>query len=364
MTALRTAAGLLLSVCLASAQLGWFGHKRHAAKKAPREEGMIGVVVQANPTSFVVRADDMRIITFKIADSTIYFHGPKWVSPSQLKRGAIVSVEASADSEGILTAEEVVFRDAMPALQLRPPASAMLPGGVQDDPLVQKAREASGALFSMLPNFLCQQSTTRSYAGPDRHWRTLDRVTAEVLYERGRESYRDVKLNGRRTGRSMMDLPGSRSTGEFGSTLRALFEKETEALFKFHSNAAHAGFSTAVYEFAVSGNRSDWRISAGSQMILTPYTGKIWIDRKSANVVRIEMRAEDIPELFPFRSVTAEVDYGPVMLPSGRYFLPERAENVSCDDLKSCSRNVIEFRNYHKYVGESTISFDVPDPKP
>ena len=59
------------------------------------------------------------------------------------------------------------------------------------------------------------------------------------------------------------------------------------------------------------------------------------------------------------------MDYGPVMLPSGRYFLPEKAENVSCNDPKSCSRNLIEFRNYHKYIGESSISFDgppIPDP--
>ena len=160
----------------------------------------------------------------------------------------------------------------------------------------------------------------------------------------------------------MMDLPGSRSTGEFGSTLRALFDKETAALFKFHSNATLRGFPTAIYEIAVSGERSDWRISAGSQMIMTAYGGRIWIDRRSGNVVRIEMKAVDIPATFPFQRVEAEVDYGPVALPSGRYFLPERAQNVSCNDPKSCNRNVIEFRNYHKYVGESSISFDRPEP--
>lgn len=361
---MRVGAGLLLSVCLASGQFGWFGNKRNPKKKPPQEEGMVGVVVRTAPGSFVVRADDMRLITFRIADSTIYFHGSKWVRPSQLKRGAIVSVQASADPDGILTADEVVFRDTLPPLKLPPPASAMLPGGVKDDPLVEKARESSEAFFSMLPNFLCQQSTTRAYAGADHHWRTLDNVTAEVLYVQGHEAYRDVKLNGKATGRTMMELPGSKSTGEFGSTLRALFDKETEALFKFHSSTVLAGFSTAVYDFAVSGDKSDWRISAGSQMIMTPYTGKIWIDRKSGNVVRIEMKAEDIPVLFPFHRVEAAVDYGPVMLPSGRYFLPEKAENVSCNDPHSCSRNLIEFRNYHKYIGESSISFDGPEPKP
>ena len=361
---MRVGAGLLLSVCLASAQFGWFGNKRSPKKKPPQEAGMVGVVVKTGPASFIVRADDMRIITFKIADSTIFFHGSKWVRPSLLRKGVVVSVQASADPDGILTAEQVVFRDTVPEMKLRAPGSAMLPGGAKDDPLVQKAREASEAFFNMLPNFLCQQSTTRSDAGADRHWPTLDNVTAEVLYLQGHESYRDVKLNGKPTGHSMMELPGSKSTGEFGSTLRALFDPETEALFKFHSNTVLAGFSAAIYDFAVSGDKSDWRISAGSQMIMTPYTGKIWIDRKSGNVVRIEMKAEDIPELFPFRRVEAEVAYGPVMLPSGRYFLPEKAENVSCNDPKSCNRNVIEFRNYHKYIGESSISFDVPDPKP
>jgi hypothetical protein len=361
MTATRVCAGLLLSVCLAPAQFDWFNHRRSQKKRPGQDDGVAGVVVKASAESFVLRAADARIITFKIADSTIYFHGSKWATPSQLRRGAVVSVQASGDSNGFLTAEEVVFQDTLPPFKLRVPASAMLPGGVKDDPLVQKAREASEAFFDMLPNFLCQQSTTRSLGGADRRWRTLDKVTAEVLYDHGHESYRDVKLNGRSTGHSMMDLPGSRSTGEFGSTLRALFDKDTDALFRFQANTPFAGYSTAVYDFAVSGDTSDWRISAGSQMIMTPYTGEIWIDRKSGNVVRIEMKAVDIPELFPFRSVTAEVVYGPAMLPSGRYFLPERAENVSCNELKSCSRNVIEFRNYHKYVGESSISFEAPE---
>jgi hypothetical protein len=359
MTATRVCAGWLLFVCLASAQFGWF-HDRRIQKNHTGEDSVAGVVVKTSADTFVIRAADTRVITFKIADSTLFFHGSKWTRPSLLKRGALVSVEATGDAEGNLTADEVVFQDTLPPLSVREPASAMLPGGVKDDPLVQQSREASEAFVNMLPNFLCQQSTTRSYSESDRPWRTLDRVTAEVLYDHGHESYRDVKLNGRSTGHSMMDLPGSRSAGEFGSTLRALFDRDTDALFKFQANTQLAGFATAIYEFAVSGDTSDWRISAGSQMIMTPYAGKIWIDRKSGNVVRIEMKAVDIPKLFPFRSVAAEVDYGPVMLPSGRYFLPQKAENVSCDDLKSCSKNVIEFRNYHKYVGESSNTFENP----
>jgi len=365
--ALKLAVGLLLSVCLCSAQFGWFSNGRRTPKKTAKTqdsgESTLGVVVKKTSDSFVIRTVDTRFVGFKIADTTLFFHGSSWTSPTKLGRGAVVQVAATADADGQLTATDVVFQDFRPVLNTRAQASGLLPGGVTDDPLVQRAREASNSFFSLLPNFICQQSTTRSYAGAEKRWRILDQVTAEVLYEHGHESYREVKLNGKPTGRSMMDLPGSRSTGEFGSTLRALFDKDTSALFKFHGNASLSGFSTAIYDFAVSGDQSDWRISAGSQMIMTAYAGKIWIDRKSGNVVRIEMKAVDIPQAFPFQRVDSEVDYGPVQLPSGRYFLPERAENVSCNNPKSCNRNVIEFRNYHKYVGKSSISFDAPEPE-
>jgi hypothetical protein len=322
-------------------------------------------VIRKAPSGFAIRATDERLVSYKLIDTTLFFHGWKWASPASLVKGAVVKVEADADDNGVLTATAVMFEDEQPVFAPRAKAATLLPEGVKDDPLVQRAREASDRFFRLLPNFLCQQSTTRSYAGGDKHWRTVDQVTAEVMYDHGKESYRDVKLNGRLTGRSMMELPGSRSTGEFGSTLRGLFDSKTAALFKFHSNARQAGFSTAVYEFAVSGDVSDWRILAGSQMLITPYTGKIWIERESGDVIRIEMKAADMPKTFPYERVEASVDYGPVDLPSGRYFLPQRAENVSCNNPKSCSRNLIEFRNYHKYIGESSISFDAPDiPEP
>jgi hypothetical protein len=362
---------LVLSVSLADAQFDWFklgkksttGSQGTPKHKKNAEEGMLGVVVRRSPDSFLIRTPDLRFVTFDISDSTLYFHGSKWASPTQLKRGAAVRVENTADADGNLTASAVVFQDQTPILQSWTPAADLLPGGLPGDALIQRARGTSVRFMRMLPNFVCQQSTTREYAGANREWRGIDQISAEVVYDHGKESYRDIKRNGRATGKSMMDLPGSRSTGEFGSTLRALFDKQTEALFKFASFATVRGFSTAIYDFAVSGELSDWRISAGSQTIITPYTGRLWIDLESGDVVRIEMKAVKIPASFPFQRVEAEVDYGPVELPSGRYFLPERARNVSCNHPKSCSRNVIEFRNYHKYTGESSISYG-EEPQP
>jgi hypothetical protein len=51
-----------------------------------------------------------------------------------------------------------------------------------------------------------------------------------------------------------------------------------------------------------------------------------------------------------------------VRIGSGEYVLPTHAETLNCIcGTDNCSKNAIDFRNYHKYVGESTIVFDKPD---
>jgi hypothetical protein len=44
-----------------------------------------------------------------------------------------------------------------------------------------------------------------------------------------------------------------------------------------------------------------------------------------------------------------------------QYLLPVHSETLSCQRGTSyCSRNAIDFRNYHKYSGDSTITFGDP----
>jgi hypothetical protein len=70
------------------------------------------------------------------------------------------------------------------------------------------------------------------------------------------------------------------------------------------------------------------------------------------------MQADNIPQDFPSDSVQMAVDYDSVPLGTNKFLLPVHAENLSCQRGSSvCSKNAIDFRNYHKYSGESTITF-------
>jgi hypothetical protein len=227
--------------------------------------------------------------------------------------------------------------------------------------LIERAREYALNFTDNLPNYVCQQFTTRYMRIPgSKEWHAQDVVSANVVYEGGKEDYRNIAINGKPVNKKMEELPGSWSTGEFGTTLRSLFHPGRQAEFTFVKQSYMNGMNTWVYDYKVRRENSDWHVSLGSQSIIPAYGGRVWIDEKTAQVLRIEMSATDIPRDFPLDQVEASNDYGFVRLATAdQYMLPTHAETLSCErGSPVCSRNTIDFRNYHKYSGEANIVFD------
>lgn len=228
--------------------------------------------------------------------------------------------------------------------------------------LVERAREEALSFTDTLPNYVCQQFTTRYIRGPGSGgWQAKDVVSATVVYEGGKEDYRNIQINGKAIAKKMEEMQGSWSTGEFATTLRSLFHPGRAAEFHFTKQTQTQGMTAYVYDYKVARENSDWRIQLGSQSIIPAYSGRVWIDSKTARTLRIEMQAENIPSDFPLDTVEATDDYGFVRLSAAaeEYLLPTHAENLSCErGTTICSRNAIDFRNYHKYSGEAIITFD------
>lgn len=237
-----------------------------------------------------------------------------------------------------------------------PAAPALSPNAA----LIERAREWALTFTSALPNYVCQQFTTRYLKTPgQRDWQAKDVVSANVVFENGKEDYRNIAINGKAQSKKMEDLPGSWSTGEFGTTLRSLFSPGRRALFRFVKQSQIIGMTASVYDYSVKREYSDWRIQLGGQALIPAYSGRVWIDQKTARVIRIEMQADDIPVDFPLDKVESSNEYGLIRLATAdQYMLPSHAETLSCErGTTFCSRNAIEFRNYHKYSGEANITF-------
>jgi hypothetical protein len=281
--------------------------------------------------------------------------------PPSLRRGAPVPRRpvSRASAGGESSGGPVIL--SRPAEPVAAEAPALAASSGTDDPIIEKAREVAAQFSGTLPNFFCQQVTTRYQSdNPKRGWDPLDVVTAEVAYEDGRESYKNIKVGNKAVNKPMNEIEGTRSTGEFSTILEVLLNPASGAVFRKNGQDTIARRPTYVYKFEISRENSRWRIEAPAQIYYPAVRGTIWIDRETSRVLRLEQQTRNMPLLFPFDTVETATDYDFVRLAAADpYLLPVDAEVLSCvRGANTCSRNRIEFRNYRKFGSESNITFE------
>ncbi|MCU1336450.1 MAG: hypothetical protein JWO19_2031 [Bryobacterales bacterium] len=312
---------------------------KETAKDAPKPE-----VPDNTPPATVMRPPDPK----PDADDS---------GPPALRRGVPAPRRQTAEAQ---TAEATI--SSQPAVAAGTAAAEAPPQNipVQDDPVIAKAREAALAYSETLPNYLVQQMTTRYQSDrPKAGWQALDVVTADVTYQDGRESYKNIKVGNKSVNKPMDEIEGTRSTGEFSTLLEQLLESGA-AKFRSGGQDTIRNRSALVYSFEIPRELSRWRIEAPSQLYYPAIKGSIWIDKETSRVLRIEQQGRAMPALFPFDTVETSADYDFVRLgTTGPYLLPVEAEVLSCQrGISLCSRNKIEFRNYRKFGAETNITFD------
>ncbi len=284
--------------------------------------------------------------------------------PPVLKHGGKAGRKEVEPAPASAPAPDLSARNEPPATDREPPIEREPPvRGPQrpEEVVMEKARAAAGTFLESLPNYVCQEVMTRyqSESG-SKNWNPYDVISMALVYDKGQESYRNLEINGKPTKKKIEDLAGSWSTGEFGSVLADVFSPATAADFEYRKESRLGGRTSYVYDYTVEREHSHWRIMVASQLVTPPYRGSVWIDKETSRVLRIEMQATHIPDAFPTDKVEMATDYEFVRFGGEQQFLvPVHAESLGCQrDSGTCSRNAIDFRNYHKYSGESTITFD------
>jgi len=243
-----------------------------------------------------------------------------------------------------------------PQAESGPADSGPTPSLSHSAPLIERAREAAFQFSQKLPNFICQEFMSRFTQQGRGEKVPQDLVSAEIIHEDGKESYRNVKINNRSTDKHLQDIDGSWSTGEFASTLLDLFDPASKAQFSSGRSSTISGFRAQVYDFQVRSENSHWKLQVGSQIVNTAYAGSIWVDPTTARVLRLERQARNIPSDFPMDSVESALDYSYVLVGEKSFLLPVHAESLGCQRGSSyCSHNIIDFRNYHEFKGDIKI---------
>lgn len=231
------------------------------------------------------------------------------------------------------------------------------------DDLVRRATDAAMDFTESLPNYVCRENIGRYQSETHTpNWQAMDIVGTDVIYENHKESYKNLTINGKAVKKSIEQLDGAWSTGEFGTILVNLFSPGVVTEFKFRKDSRSGGILAKMYEFNVDHANSSWQVHVAGQSYSPPYKGAVWIDPQTARVLRIEMQAYGFPQDFPTDHVESATDYEYTRLGDAQqYLLPVHSENLMCQrGTDNCSRNVMDFRNYRKYTGESTIKYGDP----
>ncbi len=321
----------------------------------------------------------MRILSFLLVGIAVF--GQEDNGPPRLKRGQPKSTEANAEAvsgqkpirEVVTDADGNVVTESTPAANPAPAAPA--PSGVATAPeappapvsapvldTIAEARRISSDLGEKIPNFICDQITFRheGEGWPKPTWKLKDRVTTELTYNEGAETYRNTKIGGKILGIGSKRPPeqtGNWSTGDWMSIIQDVMQPTSDAEFKFDKDDELGGRKAWRYRYNVRQSNSHWKIQLEGGTYKPAYRGMVWIDKETYRVLRVEMEARQLPKDYPLSVVEMTSELAAVTIGGQSHLLPVRAQNLTCQrDSVTCHRNDLEFRNYHKFGAESSIS--------
>ncbi|MEP7273569.1 MAG: hypothetical protein ABI882_18880 [Acidobacteriota bacterium] len=232
-------------------------------------------------------------------------------------------------------------------------ATITMTAGGPADALIEEVRRNVRDYIDELPDFICQQEVTRYYDNGTGAWDRRDMLVYELTYNRKQESYRPVNSVGRPVTRSLEDSGGAYSTGDFATSLAMLFAPETKTIFKPAGKEKLGQRQAVIYDFRVPLLTSKLSIKADNVApIIAGYSGSVWIDSETKQVLRIEQAADDLPANFPVTQAETSVDYDMVRLRGldVEFLLPTHAEFIIADRRRrQYSRNMIYFKFYRKF---------------
>ena len=293
----------------------------------------------------VIEALRRRGIAFKLTDGVRALTRSKGRNDDELKRALEEAGRRQAD-----------------------PESTKLPSQAEADNVLKRTRENTLSLVDEMPDFVVKQLITRSeaFAGTG-NWRPYDNLVIAVSYSADKgEQYRVLAKNGApvsfEAGSSYSGLDGATSGGEFVEDLAKIFSPESKTEFEIESTDVLRGRRAFIYGYRIElpNNKKGGVGLKGPVYRSTPAgeKGRIWIDRDTFRVIRIEYQLTDIDPTFPVKAVTKSIEYDMVDIAGEKYLLPTVSDFrglVESSGKLLESRNLIRFRNYQKFGTEVKI---------
>jgi hypothetical protein len=216
-----------------------------------------------------------------------------------------------------------------------------------------------------LPDFICDQLTTRSIddSGSGKHWKLRDKLQVQDVYVGGFVNHILIAVNGKDATKNYRALDGFLSETVLHSVgfLPAwLFGPQAKTQFEWLREDMLDGRKMQVFSVHLPAVDSQFTISAQRQSFVAGIDGEIYVDAMAAVVRRFTIKM-DLPANSVLQEGTLDINYGLVSISSREFLLPIRFA-VRARYGGSMVKNETQVVRYQKYAAVTTIHFDEPPP--
>lgn len=232
--------------------------------------------------------------------------------------------------------------------------------------MIAEIRRSVNESFENLPNLRATQVTSmfRSSSKPVK-WIPDGIVTAEIAYEEDRESYTNLKINGKQPISApgtvdsdfMRSMDKAWSTGDFKTISHCIFSELADSDFSAAGTERSDGQTLLVYDFRGTGSSACVGINFRSQISYPAFKGSMKVGQRG-EIFHVELEAVDIPAAFPLDRAERSVDFSAVRIGATDYLLPQTAYWFGCfRNTYACFLNRVDFRDYRRFGADSTVKF-------
>jgi hypothetical protein len=264
----------------------------------------------------------------------------------------------------LTTAALEAQRDAsalLPVSKWRMPEADTPPSAEEQARIVQQARTIAMQYTANLPNFLCTETVRRTTGKTGKETKPRDTLVLDVSFNGKADRYRLRSINGKQTTKSLYEVGGFRSSGDFGNLQKLVFDPASQTRFEWSGVVSLRGRRARVFAFAIDATHSGYGLDFRSFMkgaeMVAALKGMAYLDAETNRLLRLRIEAVGMPAKWPVKRTVSTLDYDFADVGGQQYLLP-RTSDLRLYLKDGTERNVMEFSDYRRFAGEATISFD------
>jgi hypothetical protein len=150
---------------------------------------------------------------------------------------------------------------------------------------------------------------------------------------------------------------GAIGTGNFGLHARNVFESDAPD-FVARGEDTMNGVRSIRYDFDIPREHSRFRIRIPPKEAFVPYYGSFWVNADTMDLIRLEVRAEDIPADLEVARVSDAMTYERVLLGDGEFLLPKASEFSMVGTRGDESRNRTRLDGCREFRVQSSLNYE------